>query len=108
MTGIDDQNPLRSQLEHTLNSSAWLQTFKAINQLLHSLKQEIADIHSCDLKWDTGYNGLLIHCPSLVVLQQLQTQQALIVSIANYADCIALVQPDGSEIWIKESQSRTG
>ncbi len=97
MTGIDDQNPLRTQLENDLTSSEWLQKFKAINQLLHSLKAEIVEVQSCELKWDTSCNGLKIHCPSQDIAQQLQQQQEQIIDIANYADQISLIQPDGSE-----------
>ena len=94
MTGTNDQNPLRTQLEADLNNSAWLQKFKAINRLLQSLKAEVTDIQTCELRWDTSCNGLIIHCPSAEIGQQLQLQQAKIVSIANYADRITLMQPD--------------
>lgn len=101
MTGISDQNPLRSQLENDLNRSEWLQKFKAINILLHTLKTQIADIQACELKWDTSCNGLVIHSPSHHVSKQLQTQQDDILAIANYADRITLVKPDGSDIILK-------
>ena len=101
MTGIDNQNPLRTELGNDLNSSEWLQKFKAINQLLHSLKAEIAEIQSCELKWDTGCNGLKIHCPSLDITQQLWQQQEQIIHLANYADRIVLVQPDTVEVVLK-------
>lgn len=98
---LDEQNPLRSQFEDELNNSEWLQKFKAINQLLHSLKAEILPVQSCDLKWDTSCNGLKIHCPSSDIVQQLQQQQTQIIDIANYADRIALVQPDSAEVILK-------
>ncbi len=101
MTGIEDQNPLRTQLENDLNNSEWLQKFKAINQLLHSLKAEILDIQTCDLKWDTSCDGLVIHCPSEENCQRLQSQQGKIISIAKYANCITLVHPGSSDIMIK-------
>lgn len=101
MTGIDDQNPLRTQLENDLNGSEWLQTFKAINQLLHGLKAAIAEIETCELRWDTDCNGLKIHCPSAEVSHQLQQQQDKIVAIASYADRIALIRPNGSETVLK-------
>ena len=102
MTGIDDQNPLRTQLENDLNSSEWLQKFKAINQLLHRLKAEIIEIQSCDLKWDTSCNGLVIHYPSKEIGQRLQAQQSKVTSIAQYASCISLVHPGSSDIMLKE------
>ena len=101
MTGTNPQNPLRSQLENDLNNSAWLQKFKAINQLLHSLKGEITEINSCELRWNTHCNGLDIHCPSIETGQQLLLQRDTIVSIANYADRIVLMQPDRSDIILK-------
>ncbi len=101
MTGIDDQNPLRTQLANDLNNSEWLQKFKAINQLLHSLKAEITEIQSCDLKWDTSSNGLVIHCPSADTAQKLQLQQHQIIAIAEYANCITLVPPGSSAIILK-------
>ncbi|MFG6103713.1 hypothetical protein U2F10_15745 [Leptothoe sp. EHU-05/26/07-4] len=101
MTGIDDQNPLRTQLENDLSNSEWLQKFKAINQLLHSLKAEILEIQSCELKWDTHSNGLVIHCPSVDIAQQLQSQQHQIITIASYANCITLVHPGSSDIILK-------
>ncbi|NEQ53568.1 MAG: hypothetical protein F6K11_26100 [Leptolyngbya sp. SIO3F4] len=101
MTGIEDQNPLRTQLENNLNNSEWLQKFKAINQLLHSLKSEITEIQSCELKWDTSCDGLVIHAPSIEVAQQLQLKQDTIISIAKYANCITLVAPGSSDIILK-------
>ena len=101
MTGIDDQNPLRTQLENDLNSSEWLQKFKAINQLLHSLKAEIIDIQTCELKWNTSCNGLEIHCPEFDISQRLQQQQDKIKEIASYAARITLIQPDSSDIILK-------
>ena len=101
MTGIEDQNPLHSQLENELTNSEWLQKFKAINQLLHSLKNEIADINPCDLKWDTSCNGLVIHCPSAELGKRLEQQQDKIVTIATYAERITLVQPNSSDIILK-------
>lgn len=99
---LDDQNPLRSQLEDELNSSTWLQKFKAINRLLHSLKADITDISVCDLKWDTGTNGLIIHCPSAEVRAKLNSQQTKIIEIANYADRITLVLPNGDTVFLKD------
>ena len=99
--GIDDQNPLRSRLETELNSSQWLQAFKAINRLLQCLKADIAAIQVCDLKWDTSCNGLVIHCPSADIGQQLRSQQGEILAIARYADRITLVQTNGSDIILK-------
>lgn len=101
MTGIDDQNPLRSQLANELNRSEWLQKFKAINQLLHRLKAEIIDIQTCELKWDTSCNGLEIHCPGAAVSKQLHHQQDKIKDIASYADRITLIQPDSLDIILK-------
>ena len=101
MTGIDDQNPLRTELENELNSSEWLQKFKSINQLLHSLKAEIEAMQQCELKWDTSCNGLAIHCPSVEVVEQFQQQEAAIVDIADYADNIVVVDPDGSQVVLK-------
>ncbi|MEM7067211.1 MAG: hypothetical protein AAF572_29115 [Cyanobacteria bacterium P01_B01_bin.77] len=101
MTGIDDQNPLRTQLESDLNGSKWLQEFKAINQLLHSLKADIDDIQACELKWNTSCNGLEIHCPSAEIGRRLQRQQEQIISVADYASRIALIQPDIPEILLK-------
>ena len=101
MTGINDQNPLRTQLENDLNSSQWLQKFKAINQLLHTLKAEIIEIQACELKWDTSCNGLKIHCQSTDIAQQLQQQQDHIIAIANYADRITLIRPDATEVTLK-------
>ncbi|MEM6256444.1 MAG: hypothetical protein AAF821_26345 [Cyanobacteria bacterium P01_D01_bin.156] len=101
MTGIDDQNPLQTKLENELNSSEWLQKFKAINQLLHSLKAEIETMQHCELKWDTSCNGLTIHCPSAEIVEQFQQQQAVIVGIADYANNIVLVAPDGSQVLLK-------
>lgn len=101
MTGISDQNPLRSQLENDLNNSEWLQAFKAINRLLHSLKTEIADLQTCELKWNTSCRGLTIHCPSADIGKQLQAQQDTIVTIADYADRITLVQPGSSDTILK-------
>lgn len=101
MAGIEDQNPLRTQLEDDLNNSEWLQKFKAINQLLHSLKAEIVEIQSCELKWDTRCNGLTIECPSAATCQTLLTQQDKIIAIAAYADRIALVHSDSSDIILK-------
>ncbi|MEM1256780.1 MAG: hypothetical protein AAGI69_30480 [Cyanobacteria bacterium P01_H01_bin.21] len=101
MTGTDPQNPLRSQLESDLNNSEWLQKFKAINQLIHSLKGEITEINSCELRWNTSCNGLDIHCPSIETGQRLLLQQDTIVSIANYAERIVLMQPDSSDIILK-------
>lgn len=101
MTGISDQDPLRSQLENDLNNSKWLQAFKAINQLLHSLKAEITEIETCDLRWNTSCNGLTIHCPSADIGKRLQAQQDAIITIANYADRITLVQPGRSDILLK-------
>ena len=101
MTGTNDQDPLRTQLEAELDSSAWLQKFKAINRLLHSLKAEIDDIQACELRWDTSCNGLTIHCSSIELSQQLQLKHDKILSIANYADCITLVQPDSSKVVLK-------
>lgn len=103
MTGIDDQNPLQTQLESELNSSEWLQKFKFINQLLHSLKAEIETMQRCELKWDNSCNGLNIHCPSSEIGQQLQQQQEKIIDIANYADRIVLVQSDSTEIILKSN-----
>lgn len=99
MTGISDQNPLRTQLEAELSGSEWLQKFKAINRLLHSLKAEVIELEACELKWDTNCNGLVIHCPSVELGQQLQ--QDKIVAIADYADRITLALPDGLEIILK-------
>ncbi|MEO0458656.1 MAG: hypothetical protein AAF152_19045 [Cyanobacteria bacterium P01_A01_bin.114] len=59
-----DQNPLRNQLKQDLETSEWLQKFKAINQLLQTLKAEIPLTRLCDLKWDTTHDRLLIHCPN--------------------------------------------
>ena len=101
MTGIDDQNPLRTQLEDELNGSEWLQKFKAINQLLHCLKAEIIDIQTCELKWDTSCNGLEIHCPRPDLSQRLQQQQDRILSIASYAERITLIEPDSLDIILK-------
>ena len=101
MTGINDQNPLRTQLENELNGSEWLQKFKAINQLLHRLKAEIIDIQTCELKWDTSRNGLEIHCPGSDISQRLQHQQDRIVSIAHYAERITLIEPDSLDIILK-------
>ena len=101
MTGTNDQNPLRTRLAAELNNSAWLQKFKAINRLLHSLKAEMADIQPCELRWDTSCNGLIIHCPSIELSQQLQLQRDKIISIADYANRITLVQPDSSEVILK-------
>lgn len=101
MAGIDDQNPLQTKLENELNGSEWLQKFKSINQLLHSLKAEIEAMQHCELRWDTSLNGLTIHCPSSDVAQQLQLQQERITDIASYADQITLVQPDTETIWLK-------
>ncbi|MFG6096829.1 hypothetical protein D0962_37295 [Leptolyngbyaceae cyanobacterium CCMR0082] len=98
---LDDQNPLRSQLEDELNSSEWLQKFKAINQLLHTLKADIADISACDLKWDTGSNGLIIHCPSMEIEERLKAQRSKIIAIASYADRITLVQADQEPLILK-------
>lgn len=101
MTGISDQNPLRSQLENDLNNSKWLQAFKAINRLLHRLKAEITDIQTCELKWNTSCKGLAIHCPSADIGKRIQAQQDAILTIANYADRITLVQPGSSDILLK-------
>ena len=101
MTGTNDSNPLRSQLEDDLNNSEWLQKFKAINQLLHSLKDAIAEINSCELRWDTSCNSLIIDCPSAVTARQLQQQQDTIVTIADYAEQITLVSPNSPDIILK-------
>ena len=101
MTGIDDQNPLRTALENELNGSEWLQKFKAINQLLHRLKAEIEAMQHCELRWDTSCNGLTIHCPSVDIVEQFQQQQAVIVGIADYADKIVLIYPGGSQVVLK-------
>lgn len=101
MTGTNEQNPLRSQLEDELNNSEWLQKFKAINQLLHSLKDAIAEIRICELRWDTSCNGLIIYCPSVETASHLQQQQDTIITIANYAEQITLVPPDSPDIILK-------
>lgn len=99
MTGINDQNPLRTQLEDELNGSEWLQKFKAINRLLHRLKAEVIELKTCELKWDTSCNGLVIYCPSVELGQQLQSDK--IIAIADYADRITLACPDGLNIVLK-------
>ena len=99
---LNDQNPLRSRLEDELNSSEWLQKFKAINQLLHTLKVDIADISACDLKWDTNTNGLIIHCPSAKIEERIKAQRDEILAIANYADRITLVQSDQEILILKD------
>ncbi|MEM8808066.1 MAG: hypothetical protein AAGF01_18760 [Cyanobacteria bacterium P01_G01_bin.38] len=61
---MDSQNPLRDSLKQALDKSAWLQKFKAINQLLQTLKADIPLTQLCNLKWDTAHDQLLIHCPN--------------------------------------------
>lgn len=102
MAMLDDQNPLRSQLENELNGSEWLQKFKAINRLLHSLKADVADMDTCDLKWDTATNGLVIHCPSEAIGERLVAKRSEIIAIANYADRITLAQPNGTSVVFKD------
>lgn len=85
-----DENPLRDRLAAELADSEWLQAFKAINQLLHGLKQEIPDIQQCDLKWDTASQGLTIHCPSAALHDRLYHQRDRILAIAAYARHITL------------------
>ena len=101
MTGIEEQNPLRSQLADDLANSTWLQTFKAINQLLHRLKAEVKGMSNCDLRWDTSCNGLVIHYPSLEVEQTLLAQRDKILAIATYADRVTLAHPNGSMTILK-------
>ncbi|MEA5465403.1 hypothetical protein [Leptothoe sp. PORK10 BA2] len=102
MTMLDDQNPLRSQLEDELNGSEWLQKFKAINRLLHSLKADVPEMDACELKWDTATHGLVIHCPSVDIGERLRAKHSEIVAIASYADRITLVQPDSAAIILKD------
>jgi hypothetical protein len=94
---MDDQNPLRSKLEKELKESEWLQKFKAINQLLQTLKAEVPLTRLCDLKWDTAYNQLLIHCPDPEIRDALANQSRRLARLTGCAQQLVLrhsEQPD--------------
>ena len=80
----EDENPLRGQIEQELNQSEWLQKFKALNRLLHTLKAEVPLTQLCQLRWVTDNDSLLILCPNPETRAALATQQAL---IARYKGC---------------------
>ena len=60
----ESANPLQDKLKAELDNSQWLQKFREIGENLQLIKSAIPVTELCQLKWNTGNNGLDIHCPN--------------------------------------------
>ena len=69
-----EPNPLPDHVEQALQSSAWFSKFKAWGQFLQLLKAECPLTQLCQVRWVTGTDELVIHCPNLEVRQALEHQ----------------------------------
>ncbi|MEM8637217.1 MAG: hypothetical protein AAGG51_00160 [Cyanobacteria bacterium P01_G01_bin.54] len=96
---VEEQNPLRREIEAKLKDSEWLQKFKAWSLLLQHLKSEFPIVQLCQLQWVTGADDLVIHCPNVEVRATLERQvqeigrlnksaNQIIVRLAGYNDLL--------------------
>jgi hypothetical protein len=92
------ENPLRTRLAEELANSEWLQKFKAINQLLQTVRAQVPLTQLCELKWLTDSDSLVIHCPSIEVWQDLCQQQAQLVQYRGCAQHIVLKHGDCNSV----------
>ncbi|NEO83954.1 MAG: hypothetical protein F6J87_06785 [Spirulina sp. SIO3F2] len=85
---IEDQNPLKHELEAELNDSEWLQKFKAWGLLLQQLKTEVPVTQLCQLQWVTGADDLVIHCSNSEIRDALKQQAQKIYQLNKTASQI--------------------
>ena len=97
---IEDQNPLRSQIEQELQTSEWFQKFKAWGDLLNTLKKEVPLTQLCKLQWVTHRDDLLIHCPNPEIRDALKQQSEKIIHLRGRAQRIILKHADDPDMII--------
>ena len=95
---LEDQNPLRSQIEQELHDSEWFQKFKAWGALLRNLKMEVPLTQLCELQWVTRSDDLLIHCPNAEIREALKQQSEKIDRLKGSAQRIILKHADYPDI----------
>lgn len=100
---LEDQNPLRSQIEQELLNSEWFQKFKAWGDLLKTLKTEVPLTQLCKLQWVTSSDDLLIHCPNPEIREALKQQSAKIDHLKGLAQQIILKHADYPDIIVSQS-----
>ena len=91
---LEEQNPLRRQIEQELRNSEWFQKFKAWGVLLQNLKTEIPLTQLCKLQWVTHSDDLLIHCPNPEIREALEQQAEKIDQLKELAQRIILKPAD--------------
>ena len=100
---LEDQNPLRSQVEQELQTSDWFQKFKAWGDLLNTLKQEVPLTQLCKLQWVTSNDDLLIHCPNPEIRSDLKQQSEKIAHLRGRAQRIILKHADDPDIIVSKA-----
>ena len=95
---LEDQNPLRREIEQELHHSEWFQKFKAWGALLQTLKAEVPLTQLCKLQWVTHSDDLLIHCTDSDIREALKQQSEKIDHLNRVAQRIILKYTDYPDI----------
>ena len=90
----ESENPLQDQLRAEIDNSQWLQKFREIGDNLKLLKVAIPATQLCQLKWNTGNNGLDIYCPNEETWNYLTLEIATIAKLPLKCDRVTLFWQD--------------
>ena len=94
MIGRTLENPLRDKLKTEIDNSQWLQKFKEIGENLKLIKSAIPVTQLCQLKWNTGNNGLDIYCPNEEIWNDLQQEITTISKLPFKGDIVTILWQD--------------
>ena len=97
---MDEQNPLRRQIETELQESEWFQKFKTWGTFFNRLKTEVPLTQLCKLQWITDCDDLYIHCPNPEVRAALNQQVQKIRQLNPPTNQIILKHSDYADIVI--------
>ena len=71
---LEEQHPLRRQIEQELQASDWFGKFKAWGTFLETLKAQVPLTQLCQVRWITRSDELIIHCPNPEIRRAIENQ----------------------------------
>jgi len=93
---IESENPLQDKLKAQVENSQWLQKFREIGENLKLIKSAIPATELCQLKWNTGNNGLDVYCPNEETWNYLKLEIEAIAQLPFKGDHVTIFWQDQS------------
>lgn len=90
----ESENPLQDKLKAQVENSQWLQKFREIGENLKLIKSAIPATELCELKWNTGSNGLDIYCPNEETWNYLKPEINAIAQLPFKGDRVTIFWQD--------------